>query len=204
VARYNEILIGRWNRYLQKLCGIKGSPPAPQLASEISATFEIEQPAVESRFLLGWNRFGFGLQITGAAGNPTMVRVRNPTGSGVIAVLESLITYANPNDRLQLTYTAIGTDVTTSQTVIPLDGRSGTSSSSVRVSSSNSTASAGLAVYHDLTMVSAVPLQLITTGSQEIPITPGFAWGAQTLSASVVIGVNIIWRERALEEGELK
>src|SRR5260370_42195617 len=110
MARFNEILIGRWNRYLQKLCSIKGGPPAPQLAYDITATLEIDQSAVESRFLLGWNRFGFGLQLAGAIGNPSQIRLRNPTGSGVIAVIESIIIFASPNDRIQLTYTAIATD----------------------------------------------------------------------------------------------
>jgi len=35
MAVYNEIGIGRWNRFIQKLTDIKGSPPARQLASEI-------------------------------------------------------------------------------------------------------------------------------------------------------------------------
>jgi hypothetical protein len=204
MARYNEILIGRWNRYLQKLCSIKGGPPSPQLASEIAPTFDVEKPAVESRYLLGWNRFGFGLQILGAVGNPSQIRLRNPTGSGVIAVIESIIVYQSPNDRIQLTYTATAADLV-AQTVIPLDGRSGTSSSSVRVSNSNAAATAGLAVYQDIAGISASPpQQVLVTENQEISIAPGFAWGAQTVAANISLTANVIWRERAIEESELK
>jgi hypothetical protein len=205
MARYNEILVGRWNRFLQKLLSMKGGPPAPQLASEITAVFELEQPPVEDRFLLGWNRFGFGLQFNGAVGNPSQIRLRNPTGSGVIAVIESIFMFQSPNDRIQLTYTATAADLGL-QTVVPLDGRSGTTSSSVRVSNSNAAATAGLAVYQDfaLTFSNANPVEAIYNRNQEIVIAPGFAWGAQTISANVALTVNVIWRERIIEEGELK
>src|SRR5258708_26699837 len=37
MARFNEILVGRYNRYLQKLLGIKGPPPSAQRSPEVGS-----------------------------------------------------------------------------------------------------------------------------------------------------------------------
>jgi hypothetical protein len=201
MARFNELLAARYNRFLQKLFVLKGGPPSPQLASEIIPTFPFFNGA-ENRYLEGWNRFGYGLEVLGAVGNPSQLRIRNPTGSGVIAVLESIILDLATNDRVQLTYTKLSTDFTV-QTVVPLDGRTLSTSSSLIISNSNASASAGNVVYQDMHMFNTVsPVQLTSTENQEIPITPGIAWGVQTVSANVLLSANVIWRERALEESE--
>src|SRR5882762_4396490 len=52
MARFNEILTGRYNRFLQKLLQMKGGPPSAQLASEIQPGFNVEQLPVELRALM--------------------------------------------------------------------------------------------------------------------------------------------------------
>ena len=40
MALYNEILVGRFNRGLQKFLSIKGGPPAPQRPMSLEQTIE--------------------------------------------------------------------------------------------------------------------------------------------------------------------
>src|SRR5437016_6340246 len=95
MALYNEILTGRYNRFLQKLFSIKGEAPSPQLSGEIGPTFSLFN-GVENRYLETWQRFvivaGTG---TPAAGNRAAVRIRMNVGSGVIAVVEKLSVVKN-------------------------------------------------------------------------------------------------------------
>src|SRR6266851_4747570 len=57
MARFNEILVGRYNRSLQKLLSMKGQAVMPQLASELQPTFSFFSGA-ENRYLESWERFG--------------------------------------------------------------------------------------------------------------------------------------------------
>src|SRR6266481_932188 len=65
MAVYNEIGIGRWNRFIQKLTDIKGSPPARQLASEIVFHHGIFS-GEENRYLESWDLFGVGATLSQA------------------------------------------------------------------------------------------------------------------------------------------
>src|SRR5438034_3476406 len=87
MARFNEILVGRYNRFVQKLLSMKGDAPVPQLASEfqpIIPTFS----GVENRYLEGWDRFSITLSQTAVAAQTNGLQFRNPAGSNVIAVFE--------------------------------------------------------------------------------------------------------------------
>src|SRR5258708_12286195 len=90
MARYNEILTGRFNRLLQKLLQMKGGPPAPQLASEISPQLSIPDLGVESRFHLGWNSWGFAINTGGAVGTASASQLPNPPHSQAIAAHHTL------------------------------------------------------------------------------------------------------------------
>ena len=90
MARFNEILAGRFNRALQKFLSMKGGPPAAQLASEIGAMFVFNRMGADFRYLESWNRYGVTFTIGGVALNQGTFRLRNPLGSNVIAVVEKL------------------------------------------------------------------------------------------------------------------
>src|SRR5260221_11140349 len=90
MAVYNEIGIGRWNRFIQKLTDIKGGPPARQLSSEIAFQHEIFS-GQEVRSLQGWDRFGLGSSVAAVVGQQSAARIRNPAGSNVVAVIEKCL-----------------------------------------------------------------------------------------------------------------
>src|SRR5260370_24014979 len=89
MAYTNEILVGRVNRGLQKLFGIKGPSPVPQLASDVQAVHPLFN-GVENRYLDGWNRFGAQTSQGASVGNISGFRIRNPSTSNVIAVFEKI------------------------------------------------------------------------------------------------------------------
>jgi hypothetical protein len=86
MARFNEILVGRYNRLLQKLYSMKGPVPAPQLASEISTTFNLFN-GPENRYLESWALFQRAIIFAAVAAQVNAVRLRNPAGSNVVGVV---------------------------------------------------------------------------------------------------------------------
>src|SRR5713226_3934628 len=87
MAIYNEILVGRYNRALQKLLGMKGPASMNQLAGELITTFNLFY-GTENRYLESWDRYAVENEQTAGAGNTAFLRIRNPTNSGVVAVIE--------------------------------------------------------------------------------------------------------------------
>src|SRR5712664_3191744 len=207
MARYNEILIGRWNRYAQKLTGMKGGPPAPQLSSEISFSHLIFS-GVENRFLESWSRFGHHTAIAAVAGNGSAIEIRNPIGSNVVAVVE----------KLQLVNLGAATDagflsqgpgtqlaVPASGLVVTLDNR-GSAHGALLLFAQNT----AVGVVADLLsgVIGRVPLAVNTASDYFIDemilttLVPGdnLRWRASVVNQAVAW--NIIWRERFLEESE--
>src|SRR5258708_33101896 len=89
MAKFNEILSGRFNRALQKLLSMKGGPPAGQLATEIGVQFPLPL-GVEFRYLEQWERFGVVPLAAGVAAANIAIRLRNPPRSNMIAVWEKI------------------------------------------------------------------------------------------------------------------
>jgi len=205
VAKYNEILIGRTNRYLQKLFQMKGEAPAPQLSAEISPTLSINQPPVEELYLLGINRNGFNTNVAANAANTSQVRLRNPSAANVIAVVEhvAVFTPAIADNPVIAIFGSIATDLATlipGSAIINLDNRFSTSSRSALIATQTSAAA---------TTAGSIVLYAGPTGptqqwiyTQEIPIAPGGAVEIHTAGINIAINVCVLWRERFLEEGE--
>jgi hypothetical protein len=203
MARYNEILVGRYNRFLQKLFSMKGGPPSPQLASEIAPAFPMFNGA-ENRYLEGWDRFGFAnIIVAGGAGNNSQVRLRNPVGSNIIAVIER-ITFANPlaqNPSFELR--VLSTDLT-SALVIPnsrLDARGRTGTALTGSFQNNAAVSFTLSLWNGNGAAGST-LDAIVDENQEFPILPGDALTVKEGTLNQAVGVAIWWRERLLEESE--
>src|SRR5260370_37844134 len=99
MAIYNEILVPRIARGLQKFFGIKGDVPAKQLAGEIMPVHLIAT-GNETRFLDGWNRWGVGISSLANVANTNGVQLRNPAGSNIIAVIERAIAFSSAGQEL--------------------------------------------------------------------------------------------------------
>jgi hypothetical protein len=208
VARFNEILAGRFNRALQKITGIKGSPPTPQLATEIVPSFALFWGS-ECRYLEGWYRFGMTDTFGASAANVNAVRIRNPVGSNVVAVFEKILAMNNGAAADNVTIT-LGNGVTAELPTISnlpqrLDARTNPNPSLIPSKTQapapstpgNRIAIAELAVNTNIDF-------LLGDVTQEVTLLPGDVIQIQNGIVNNAGGFSWFWRERPLEESELK
>src|SRR5437899_398976 len=92
MAIYNEILAGRFARGIQKIFSMKGGVPTKQLSGEVMPIIKLEDStSLENRVTHSWRSFAYrGSQALGGAGTFAAVRLRNPSASNVVAVLEKI------------------------------------------------------------------------------------------------------------------
>jgi len=201
MARFNEILVARYNRFLQKLLAFKGGPPAAQLASEINATFSFFNGA-ENRYLEGWNRYGTAVAVAAFAAQSGAIRLRNPVGSNVIAVLEaaSFLSTAGADQPL-LEIVTVFTDLASVGTGARV-GDLRMNPNSVLISSAGTTAAAGAAQIEVRGSVLNTSTDFITYEDQQIAITPGISVQIRSQVNNTAVQMYFLWRERFLEDSE--
>ncbi len=200
MAKFNEILVGRLNRGLQKLLSMKGGPPAPQLSSEIQTTLGLEL-GVEFRYLEGWNRYGVAANVAAVIAQNTAFRVRNPTGSNVIGVVEYIgVTNPGGADTYVLTLGTQSADLGTIQSAIRLDARQGTTAGVLVASAGNNVAIAQQ--FDRFSLAQNVLFQHIVNRNQQIAILPGDAFQVMDTSTNQALNFGCRWRERFLEDSE--
>jgi hypothetical protein len=206
MARFNEILVGRYNRYLQKLLSMKGGPPSAQLSTEITANLQLFH-GIETRYLEGWNRFGQEQAVlAGGAGNVGQVRIRNPGTSNVIGVIEKII-IANINAGTEQPTVFQGVQPADLTTIVTLtnarfDPRGNPTPTLIMSSKSNSvltTYGSNRAVYG---MTTNTNVDVIVFEDHEITLLPGDALDVANGVANQALGVTFWWRERFLEDSE--
>lgn len=202
MAKYNEILVGRFNNALKKIFSMKGPAPAPQLSSEIAATVSMFYGA-EHRFLEQWDRYGAYTTVAGVAASFSTVQFRNPSGSNVVAIVEKLTAHYNAIDIVQGFIGAIAADLLT---VSPLtnarfDSRGRPQPSLIRSTNANGAAFVQNSQWAAQAGVNG-NIDVIATDIQEMPILPGDGLLIQSQTANTLLRCTVFWRERSLEESE--
>jgi hypothetical protein len=209
MARFNEILVGRYNRFLQKLLVLKGGPPSPQLSSEIGAGFVLFS-GVENRYLEQWDRFGFQIGIGANAGFTSGVQMSNSLGSNVIMVLERLditpVTTVQASSMINVTAGTFSGNLAaiTGSPNCRMDRRGRSSCTAIFSSENTNAAIATLGnQYGTYEIGGTLPtVQMILTENQEITILPNDAIRIFSQVQNSGLNVNWGWRERLLEESE--
>jgi len=199
MAVYNEIGIGRWNRFIQKITDIKGSPPARQLASEIVFQHPIFH-GVENRYLESWDRFAVSLASGPIAAQQSGVRLTNPSGSNVIAVVEKALLSVQTTEVVNLEYGRVGGTLSQVAVSIPMETRG--RSAATCVPSFNAAALSTLNVIASITLLATTPLDFINDGIQEISLPPGASLQIDGNTVNTQVFVSFWWRERFLEPAE--
>ena len=208
MAIFNEILVGRFNKSLQKVFGIKGSPPVRQLGGEITPSWQIMN-GVEMRYLEQWNRFSASVLVAANVGNTSQFRFTNNIGSNVLAVIEKLIISTSVagevdivNVARQVLVSGAVPDLTTFAPFI-MDARAGdtTTGSTCHVSSSNVTNQIAT-VSGRVQTLALTSIDLIVDEDHQWAILPQTLFQVQTQVANNQLIAWIIWRERYLEESE--
>ncbi len=201
MAVYNEIGIGRWNRFIQKLTDIKGGPPARQLASEIVFSHGIFS-GEENRYLESWDRFGVGLANGPIVAQQAGIRLTNPTGSNVIAVVEKALVSVVTAEVINLEYGNVGAALSNVAIGIPMENRG--RSAPTCIPSFNAGALTTLNVVASATIAATTPFDFVNDGIQEICLPPGVSVQIDGNTVNSQIFVSWFWRERFLEPAERK
>ncbi len=205
MAVYNEIQVGRFNRFLQKLLSMKGPASMNTLAPELMPVLPLQR-GLEDLLLEGFERFGILIEpaAPGVANNAG-VRLRNPAGSNVIAVIESVTIAPSVNDIIRISFGKTNVDLALPivQSGNNFDGRGRPQSTlSLSVTSASTALSAGTNIGY-MQLAAAINGEWIQDASQGVTLTPGwaisFSWNS-TNAAGGEFGCK--WRERALEDSE--
>jgi hypothetical protein len=210
---YNEILVGRWNKALNALFGIKAGAPSPSLSGDLQVSYQVDT-AVDGRFLEGWSRWAASVNLTGGVGATAYLHLLNPAGSGAIAVIER-IRIGVQNDAASQTVNVgktvgafLGGDV---QVVIAThDSRQapsqGSQGSIVQAKSNITQAGSPALQFLDTFVIGAnsgtFVYDLMFTEHQETIILAGDSIVAANLTQNKAFQATMWWRERVLEDSE--
>jgi len=206
MALFNEILVGRLNRWVQKFYGIKsGAPSLTQLIPTVQTVCSIDAGA-EDRYLQGWEIFTMAAQQTAVAAQFGAVQLRNPVGSNTLCCIEQVWVTEGGADQMNLSR---GFNVTTDLATIvsapgAVDPRGRSSSGMV---GSRTTLVAITDLGNGL-MPGAVsgansPYRWVLYNDEQWPMLPGEAYRVCAQTANQLITVAFRWRERSLESSEL-
>jgi hypothetical protein len=206
MAKFNEILAGRFNRALQKLLSMKGGPPAAQLATEITTNIQFNQMGNDFRYLEGWDIFGNQGTFPASVGNTFGYRLRNPSASNVIAVVEKIYFNASlGTDIIMRVSTAIGqpgVELANVASGAVLDLRSQRVPGSTIIPSNANPSVAFGAPFFRWGLQPNVGVDGIVDDDQELLILPGTAIQFETSVVNVQVQFAARWRERFLEDSE--
>jgi hypothetical protein len=202
MARFNEIMVGRYNRFLQKLLVLKGGPPSPQLSSEVGVGFVLFNGA-ENRYLEGWDRFGMRGAVAAGAANSSVIRLRNPANSNVIATIEK-VTVGSSVTALDLII-QVGAIANDAATVIVnagqrLDPRG--RANPTLVVSQQAVTPANVGFIAEIFTATNVTYDVIVDEDQEVNVLPGDAFQVVSNVVNIGFSASFFWRERFLEESE--
>lgn len=200
MALFNEILVGRYNRALQKLLALKGPPPSPQLSPEIGVALRVPG-GNEEAYLWGWGLYGARADQAAVALENSRIRIRNPVGSNVIAVITKISYRTGASEALSFEVGAMTVDLAALSTLSTFDPR-GTSQPTCIVSFGTVVGGlVGTSFGFETSLVNP-STNFIVSESQEIPLLPGQGIQVRTIVVNLNLSVTYLWRERFLEESE--
>jgi len=203
MAKYNEILTGRHNKFLTRFFGMKGPAPSPQISGDFQPSISI-QIGREVRWLENWMVYGVYASSPAAALNLSAARFRNPS-KNIIAVIEKIMVRGQGvGTNFVLQYGQPGADLATILIKRSMDGRKvGDSSLIVSVGNAAGGSQIGTSVIGANTPAGN-SIELVQDNIQEIVVGPGDAVQLQEqTTANQAFDVSFFWRERVLEESEL-
>jgi hypothetical protein len=201
MARFNEILVGRYNRYLQKLFAMKGDAVSPVLSTEIQPNLNLFH-GVENRWLEGWSRFGNSDTVAATVGQTNATRFRNPAGSNIVVVLEKLLFSSVTAQQFQVSVGPATADLTTVIAAQALDSRQSSLGATLVTSESILSPAPLLGVILRPVVLASTAYDVILYENQEIAIPPGQALQINETVANSTDIFSALWRERFLEDSE--
>lgn len=211
MAVFNEMQVGRFNRALQKITGVKGGPPVRTLGTEILPVFPLFWGA-ETRYLESWQKFATTITTAAVAAQSAIANFRNPLGSNIIVIFERISFFClNGQTPFQpaiwgpAPQTAAQDQASVIATQTRFDARGQQSTNMVLTIGNNAVVSWGTASQwfngFDGAGTGTVA-EAITTDTHEFPLLPGDGIRVVATTANAALTANIMWRERFLEDSE--
>lgn len=202
MAIYNEILSGRYAKFLQRTFSMKGEVPAKQLAGEVMPVIPF-QSGNENRWLEGWLLYSKSVIVPAVAAQQGFLQLRNPLGSGVIAVIHKLCVSEAAIDIIFASETNAAQADGTIQSVFGLDSRN-TGNSTLIFSFSSSAADPrfGNGIIWGANIAANVLTDYVLDSVQEIPMLAGLTLRVSSNTQNVAFLVTVGWRERPIEDSE--
>ena len=196
---------GRFNRLLQKFLSVKGGAVITDIGGEIIPVFPFFFGR-EVRFLEGWESFAAQLSIAGVAANFSAVRLRNPPSSNVVAVIEKIVAFSTTaGDNPMLSFlTPSPADYGTLGASAAVDTRSRQISTLIISAKNNNAVIAGSPILRGAYPNANTTYDWILTDTQELTLLPNSSLEVSSEIAAQNIFVSWLWRERALEDSELR
>jgi hypothetical protein len=196
---FNAIGQPRWNSPLVRFFGMKiGGAAAPSLAPEIAPSFDVNQmDDPQLLYLRGERRGGYGGILTAAVGFYGTAAIRNPAGSGILVIVESVLASVTGNPA----YYSISqiSDLTSAGSANSFDARYGTNSqTTARYTFRND--SAGPLTGARLGVIPAGQMDPINVGAV---LPPNYAFIVETANVNAQMIWAISFRERAIPAEEL-
>jgi len=209
MARFNEILVPRFNRALQKLTAIKGEAPAPQLSSDIVPVFPFRF-GVEFRYLESWATFQVAKAVAaGGAATFGALQLRNPVTSQAMALVELASAANTLADTIQLRINSSNNNVSVDlATTIGLGAlgvldRRGPPQSSLVASFGTPAAGFVNSIVADIAVLAANSyVNFVRAPDTQFLLLPGDALEIMTATANQAVNLALRWKERFLEESE--
>ncbi len=200
MARFNEILVGRYNRMVQKLLSMKGPATLVTISDEAQAVFSLFY-GVENRYLEGWDRFGTGFLTAAVVAQNSAFLLRNPKASNVLGVIEKLTVTETTFDAITLSnnITPDPANLATLAANSRLDARGRPAATCIPSFGNNA---AGGNTFYIAGIPANAPYDFILEEEQEITLLPGDNLTVLTANLNVAIRIGCLWRERFLEDSE--
>lgn len=209
MARFNELQVGRYNRYFQKILSMKGPATVVTIADEIIPVLPLIAKA-EDLFMQGWDAYALGDAVAGVAADQTVYALRNPAGSNVIAVISRLNIQVASADtivvRMQNGNTSNLAGSTPGIAAVNLDTRSPRRAATLINTFLNSAAPPNLGqpiAQMKTAAAGLTPVEMcINTPEDEIVLAPDTHLEILTFGVNNSMQVTVRWRERFLEDSE--
>lgn len=199
----SKIEVGQFSTMLRRYLGMKGvSDVTDELAPEISATLVLEQERPEWEFLKGARLHAWAGSVPALAANFGAARLRNPAGSGMVAI----VNYCNVGAGVGVVATATFGLQTADQATVSgtanRDGRLFPPTGGALVASFGYAALGGNAI-DTVALAANSPAFPLFRGSA-IVITPGSALNLGLSTANVDFFFSFHWLEKRIDELELR
>jgi len=199
----SKIERGQFSSLLRRYLGMTGtSDVVDELAPEISATFTLEAERPEWEFLKGQRLMSITTQVTAVAAKQSVVRIRNPATSGVVAIFTHWSITTPFTTGVVYTWFTLtretdpAVDLVDGVATIARDTRLPTTQGSALIASKEALDAPSGTAWHNAGTETGIPYQL---NGPSFVLTPGHAVQLVGSEDNIALFLAVHWLEKRLD-----